>query len=52
MEFNISVQERSALLQGDKIHVSFEPKNIHLFDKETGESIYTYAISEVNQDEK
>ena len=52
VEFNISVQERSALLQGDKIHVSFEPKYIHLFDKETGESIYTYAISEVNQDEK
>ena len=52
VEFNISVQERSALLQGDKIHVSFEPKNIHLFDKETGESIYTYANSEASPDEK
>ena len=41
-EFSISVQERSELQPGDKIHISFEAKNIHLFDKETGETVYLY----------
>ncbi len=42
VEFSISVQERSTLVQGDEIHIGFLPKNIHLFDKETGETVYKY----------
>ncbi len=45
-EFNISVQERSELQPGDKVFVSFEAKNIHLFDKETGETIYLFVEEE------
>ena len=41
-EFNITVQSRSSLKPGDKINISFEPANIHLFDKNTGDSIYQY----------
>ena len=39
-EFSISVQERSELQQGDKIHISFLADNIHLFDKENEGTIY------------
>ena len=39
-EFTISVQERSTLQAGDIIHVSFSANDIHLFNKETGETIY------------
>ena len=46
IEFNISVQERSELVTGDKIFVDFEAKNIHLFDRETGETIYDYSSEE------
>ena len=42
VEFNISIQERSELVSGNQIHISFEAKNIHLFDKETGETIYEF----------
>ena len=49
VEFSISVQERSTLVQGDKIHVEFSPKNIHLFEKETGETVYKYENIERNQ---
>ena len=42
VEFNISIQERSELTSGNQIHISFEAKNIHLFDKETGETIYEF----------
>ena len=51
VEFSISMQERSALAQGDEIHVEFSPKNIHLFDKETNETIYKYEEIERNQHE-
>ena len=51
MEFSISVQERSSLQQGDKIHVEFSPNNIHLFDKETGETVYKYENMESDQHE-
>lgn len=40
VEFSISIQERSELRSGDEIYVSFNPKNIYLFNKENGESIY------------
>ena len=39
-EFSISVQERSELQQGDKIYINFLASNIHLFDKESEETIY------------
>ena len=39
-EFNITLQERSELKSGDEIFVTFNEKNIHLFNKETGDSIY------------
>ena len=39
-EFSISLQERSELVAGDKIHVNFDVKNYHLFNKETEVSIY------------
>ena len=51
IEFSISVQERSTLVQGDKIHVEFLPKNIHLFDKETGETVYKYENVEGDKHE-
>ena len=51
VEFSISVQERSSLMQGDEIHIEFAPKNIHLFDKETGETIYKFENKEENQHE-
>ena len=51
VEFSISVQERSSLIQGDEIHIEFAPKNIHLFDKETGETIYKFENKEENQHE-
>ena len=50
-EFNITVQERSTLNSGDKIHINFLGKNIHLFDKETGRTIYTFDEEEA-KDEK
>ena len=45
-EFSISVQERSELVAGDKIHVNFDIKNCHLFDKESEASIYKYGSEE------
>ena len=41
-EFTITLQERSELKSGDEIFVELMEKNIHLFDKETGDSIYEY----------
>ena len=43
VEFNISIQERSELQTGDVIYVNFEAKNVHLFDKQTGGTIYSYV---------
>lgn len=51
VEFNVTVQERSELTSGDKVKVSFLGKNVHLFDKETGKTIYKYGLEEV-KDEK
>ena len=52
-EFNITVQERSTLQSGDVIHVSFLGSNIHLFDKESGRTIYAFdKEEEVVADEK
>jgi len=51
IEFNVTVQERSELTSGDKVKVSFLGKNVHLFDKETGKTIYKYGLEEV-KDEK
>ncbi len=51
VEFNITVQERSELVSGDKVKVSFLGKNVHLFDKETGKTIYKYGLEEA-KDEK
>ena len=45
-EFTISVQERSTLKSGDAIHVNFKPENMHLFDKESGNTIYKYGLEE------
>ena len=46
VEFTISVQERSTLKSGDVIHVNFKPENMHLFDKESGNTIYKYGLEE------
>ena len=51
IEFNVTVQERSELVSGDKVHISFLAKNVHLFDKETGKTIYKFGLEE-NQDEE
>ena len=51
IEFNVTVQERSELTSGDKVKVSFLGRNVHLFDKETGKTIYKYGLEEV-KDEK
>ena len=51
-EFNITVQERSTLNTGDKIHINFSAGNIHLFDKESGRTIYTFDKDEVSNDEE
>ena len=51
-EFNISVQERSTLEAGEKIRVSFAPNNIHLFDKETGRTVYQFDKEEETYEEK
>lgn len=51
VEFNVTVQERSELVSGDKVKVSFLGKNVHLFDKETGKTIYKYGLEE-EKDEK
>lgn len=48
VEFSISAQERSTLTQGETIHIEFSPKNIHLFNKETGETVYKYGNKEEN----
>ena len=40
IEFNISIQDRTTLLPGDKIYVAMMAKNVHFFDKETEESIF------------
>lgn len=45
-EFTITVQERSELKKGDKIHIQIDAKNIHLFNKETNETIYDYESKE------
>ena len=39
-EFSITIQERVSLKAGDKIHVNFDVKNCHLFDREKETSIY------------
>ena len=39
-EFNISIQDRTELKPGDKVSVSFSSKSVHLFDKESEESIF------------
>ena len=41
-EFTITVQERSELKIGDQINIQFLAKNLHLFDPESGETIYQY----------
>lgn len=46
-EFNITLQERSTLNIGDSIHISFEPKNIHLFDLETNRTIYQFDKEDI-----
>ena len=51
VEFSISIQERSSLIQGDNIFIEFSPKNIHLFDKDTNETIYKYENIARNQHE-
>ena len=47
VEFSITIQERSSLNAGDKINVEFEAKNIHLFDKESGRTIYKFDKEDV-----
>ena len=37
--------------EGDEIHIEFSPNNIHLFDKENGETIYKYEDIERYQHE-
>ena len=51
VEFSISAQERSSLTQGETIHIEFLPRNIHLFNKETGETVYQYGNKEEHQHE-
>ena len=51
-ELNVTVQERSSLTSGDKIHLSFNAKDVHLFDKENERTIYSFDESEVVEDEK
>lgn len=51
-EFNITVQERSTLQAGDKIFVNFLAKNTHLFDKESGRTIYSFDKEEVTSYEE
>ena len=46
-EFIITVQERSTLQSGDQIHVNFEEQNVHLFDKESGRTIYSFDKEKV-----
>ena len=46
-EFIITVQERSTLQSGDQIRVNFEEQNVHLFDKESGRTIYSFNQEEV-----
>ena len=41
-EFTITVQERSELKIGDQINIQFLAKNLHLFDPESGETVYQY----------
>lgn len=41
-EFNVTIQERSSLQPGDKIHIDFKGENIHLFDEQTSRTIYTF----------
>lgn len=48
VEFSISAQERSTLQQGETIHIEFAPTNIHLFDVETGETVYKSGNKEEN----
>ena len=50
-EFNITIQERSELQPGDKIHIDFKAENVHLFDEETGHTIYTYDKEYVSNEE-
>ena len=40
LEFTITLQERARLISGDEIFIGINEKNVHLFDKETGDSIY------------
>lgn len=44
VEFCINIPERSELKPGDSINVSFDIKDAHLFDKETGNTIYDYQL--------
>ena len=46
-ELSITMQERSTLKTGDKIHIEFVPNCIHLFDKETGRTIYQFDKGEM-----
>jgi len=50
-EFCISVQERSSLQVGDTINISFKAKDIHLFDLETGDTIYKYDLDDIGENE-
>ena len=50
-EINVTVQERSSLSSGDKIHLSFNSKDVHLFDKENERTVYSFD-SEAVEDEK
>ena len=50
-EINVTVQERSSLSSGDKIHLSFNSKDVHLFDKENERTVYSFDSEEV-EDEK
>ena len=41
-EFNISIQDRTDLSEGDKVYVTFAANFVHLFDKESEETLYVY----------
>ena len=44
-DISVTVQERSELKIGDTVYLNFDAKNIHLFDRNTKESIYIDTIS-------
>ena len=41
-EFAIALAERSELRKNESIHISFDARNIHLFEKEKGNTIYDF----------